>query len=89
MALLSGARNDKNSYLSQKVFDRMKNLFPNVKNSLVPASILLANVYASSGDIEKATDIKVQLHRSGAKKQVGITVTELDGKLLVSLKIVF
>ncbi|CAM4802829.1 unnamed protein product [Rotaria magnacalcarata] len=79
--LLSGARNQKNTKLSQEVVDRMQKLFPNMKSSLVPASILLANVYASAGDIEKATDIKIELHKSGCKKQIGVTVTDIDGKL--------
>ncbi|CAF3445944.1 unnamed protein product [Rotaria socialis] len=81
MPLLSGARNQKNTKLSQEVVDRMQKLFPNMKSSLVAASILLANVYASSGDIEKATDIKIELHKSGGKKQIGVTVTDIDGKL--------
>ncbi|CAF3842091.1 unnamed protein product [Rotaria magnacalcarata] len=81
MPLLSGARNQKYSKLSQEVVDRMQKLFPNMKDSLVAASILLANVYASSGDIGKATDIKIELHKSGAKKRIGVTVTDIDGKL--------
>ncbi|CAM4947453.1 unnamed protein product [Rotaria socialis] len=80
-ALLSGARNNKNSKLSQDVVDRMKKLFPDLKSSLLTASILLANVYASSGDIEKSTDIKMELHKSGAKKQIGVTMTDIDGKI--------
>ncbi|CAF4874568.1 unnamed protein product [Rotaria sp. Silwood1] len=81
-ALLSGARNDKNSKLAQDIVDRMHKLFPDFKNSLVSASILLANVYASSGAMEKTTDIKIQLHTSGAKKKVGLSLTEVDGKIL-------
>ncbi|CAF4242472.1 unnamed protein product, partial [Rotaria magnacalcarata] len=65
VALLSGARNQKNSKLAQEVVDRIRMLFPDVKGSLLPASILLANTYASSGDIEKATNIKIELHKSG------------------------
>ncbi|CAF3947180.1 unnamed protein product [Rotaria magnacalcarata] len=34
-----------------------------------------------AGDIEKATDIKIELHKSGCKKQIGVTVTDIDGKL--------
>ncbi|CAF3372608.1 unnamed protein product [Rotaria socialis] len=81
MALLSGARNEKNTKLSQEVVDRIQKLFPDVKGSLLPAWILLANTYASSGDIEKAADIKIELHRSGAKKKAGVTLTEFDGKI--------
>ncbi|CAF4467336.1 unnamed protein product, partial [Rotaria magnacalcarata] len=35
MALLSGARNAKNAYLSQNIYDRMKNLFPEKKDPLI------------------------------------------------------
>ncbi|CAF2118156.1 unnamed protein product, partial [Rotaria magnacalcarata] len=45
MALLSGARNAKNIYLSQNIYDRMKNLFPQRKNLLISAAVLLANTY--------------------------------------------
>jgi hypothetical protein len=82
---LSGARNQKNSHLSQQIFDRMKKLFPELHNQLATASILLANVYASSGEIEKASDIRIQLHKSGIKKQVGLAWTAPDGKIFVSL----
>jgi hypothetical protein len=51
VALLSGARNEKNSDLSQKVYDRMKKLFPQLINPIASAAILLANVYASTGEI--------------------------------------
>ncbi|CAF5088131.1 unnamed protein product, partial [Rotaria sp. Silwood1] len=81
-ALLSGARNAKNINLSQKVFDRMKNLFADLKHSMISASILLANVYASSGDIEQASNIRIQLHKSGAKKKVGLSLTEIDGIIM-------
>ncbi len=85
MPFLSGARNQKNSHLSQQIFDRMKKLFPELHNQLATASILLANVYASSGEIEKASDIRIQLHKSGIKKQVGLAWTAPDGKIFVSL----
>jgi len=84
---LSGARNQKNSYLSQQIFDRMKKLFPALHNQLATASILLANVYASSGEMEKASDIRIQLHKSGIKKQVGLAWTAPNGQIFVSLQL--
>jgi hypothetical protein len=87
VALLSGARNEKNSHLSQQVFDRMKKLFPELKDSLISASILLANVYASSGELEKASDIRIQLTKSGAKKKIGLTWTVINGQLFVSSRL--
>ncbi|CAM4794541.1 unnamed protein product [Rotaria magnacalcarata] len=81
MALLSGARNEKNSDLSQNIYDRMKNLFPQMTNPLISAAVLLANVYASSGDIDKASDIRIQLNKSGLKKKIGLTWTVTNGEI--------
>ena len=73
VALLSGARNDKNIHLSQKVHNHMKKLFTALSDSLTAASVLLANVYASTGEFEKASQIKTQLNEFGAKKAIGLT----------------
>ncbi|CAF5124791.1 unnamed protein product, partial [Rotaria magnacalcarata] len=83
-ALLSGARNAKNVYLSQNIYDRMKNLFPEEKDPLISAAVLLANVYASSGEIDKASDIRLEIYKSGTKKKVGLTWITVDGQLYVS-----
>ena len=84
MALLSGARNEKNIHVSENVYKRMKKLFPQQKNPLTSAAILLANVYASSGEIEKASDIRLQLHKSGNKKKIGLSWTAINGQIYVS-----
>ena len=84
VTLLSGARNEKNIHLSQSVYNRMKKLFPEMKDPLMAAAILLANVYASSGELDKASDIRIQMHKSGVKKQVGLTWTRVNGELYVS-----
>ena len=73
VALLSGARNERNSQLAQDVFDRMRRLFPQPIPSMVPASVLLANVYAASGDLDRASDIRKALQRSGMRKKVGLS----------------
>jgi hypothetical protein len=86
-ALLSGARNEKNVHLSQQIFDRMKKLFPDLTNPLVSAAVLLSNVYGSSGKIEKASDIKMQLIKSGLKKKIGLSWTSVNGKHFVSLEL--
>ncbi|CAF1222236.1 unnamed protein product [Adineta steineri] len=77
-ALLSGARNFKNTDLSQNLYDRMENFFPQMTSSLTSAAVLLANTYASSGDIDKASNIRNKLHKSGQKKQMGITSTVVN-----------
>ncbi|CAF1982108.1 unnamed protein product, partial [Rotaria magnacalcarata] len=71
MALLSGARNHMNANLAQQIYDRMNEVFPQLDDSLVSAATLLANVYGSIGDIDKASDIRTQLTKSGAKKKIG------------------
>jgi hypothetical protein len=87
VALLSGARNVNNSYLSQNIYDSMKKLFPQMTNPLISAAVLLANVYASSGETDKASDIKIHLNKSGAKKKSGLSWTVSNGQIYVSLSI--
>ncbi len=84
VALLSGARNVNNSHLSQILYDRMKTLFPQTSNPLPAAAVLLANVYTSSGDLEKASDIKDHLRHLGSKKKIGVTWTATNGQIYVS-----
>lgn len=82
--LLSGARNEKNIYLSEQIFHRMKKLFPDLTDSIAPASVLLANVYESTDDTEKASDIQDQLIKSGVKKKIGLSWTVMNGQVHVS-----
>ena len=86
VALLSGARNVSNIHLSQNVYDRMKKLFPQISDPLMSAAILLTNVYASSGHIDKASNIRIQLNKSGLKKRIGLSWTVTNGQLFVSLQ---
>ncbi|CAF4067259.1 unnamed protein product, partial [Adineta steineri] len=79
MALLSGARNANNSELSQNIYDRMRKIFPDMKNSLTSAAVLLANVYTSSGDIDAASNIRNELNRSGTMKKIGLSWTVING----------
>ncbi len=87
MALLSGARNEKDSSLAALVFERMEQLFPGLTDSLTSASVLLANVYGATGDLEKASDIRNKLNKSGVKKQIGISSTVLNGRFYVSCEL--
>ena len=52
---------------------------------MVPAAVLLANVYASSGDAEQASSLRATLNRSGAKKKAGLSWTAVDRKIYVSV----
>ena len=83
VALLSGARNDKNTHLSEQIYGRMRELFPDLSDQLTSAAVLLANVYGSSGDIHKASDIRIELARSGAKKQIGLSWTVVNEQVYV------
>ena len=86
MSLLSGARNQRNSSLSDEIYRRMEKNFPNYKDELVSAAVLLANTYQSAGDLEKATVIKKKLNVEGAKRKRGLSWTEANGKIFVSKK---
>ncbi|CAF4381758.1 unnamed protein product, partial [Rotaria magnacalcarata] len=59
----------------------MKKLFPERKDPLVSAAVLLANVYASSGEMDKASDIRLDIYKSGTKKKVGLTWITVDGQV--------
>ncbi|CAF3517094.1 unnamed protein product [Rotaria socialis] len=83
MALLSGARNEKNIHLSKIVYNRMKKIFPAEQNALIPAAVLLANVYGSLGENNKASEIRIQLEklRSKHKKRVGLAWASVNGQV--------
>ncbi|CAF0915089.1 unnamed protein product [Adineta ricciae] len=81
MSLLSGARNANNQRLSEKMFERMKRTFPHLVDSLTSASVLLANAYASTGELDRALVIRDQLQQSGQRKKVGLVWTELNGEI--------
>ena len=85
MSLLSGARNAMNKQLSEEIFDRMKQHFPDLSNELTSGAILLANVCASSGHGDKASDIRIQLHKTGVKKKTGLSWTVVDGEIHVNI----
>jgi hypothetical protein len=51
---------------------------------LASALVLLANVCASTGDLEKSLNIKRQLSQLGLKRKIGVSWTETDGQVYVS-----
>ncbi|CAF4571363.1 unnamed protein product, partial [Rotaria magnacalcarata] len=68
MSLLSGARNNLNSNLSEIIYKRMKTLFPNAKESLVAGVVLLSNIYSSLGKHEEAKTFRSnQIEELGVK----------------------
>lgn len=84
MALLSGARNEKNAYLAENMYTRMKALFPGCSQPLMAAAVLLANTYASAGETDKSLDVRKELDKSHVKRKVGLTWTFADGQIYVS-----
>ena len=81
---MSGAKKTKNVDLSQNVFDRMQKLFPQSKDTLASAWVLLGNVYAASRDMEKASEIRKAFAESGLQKQTGQSCTTVNGQTFVS-----
>ncbi|CAF1234964.1 unnamed protein product [Adineta steineri] len=83
MSLLSGARNSRQSHLSQEIHKRMKLLFPNEKNLLISASVLLCNISSSLGDHEEAQALRLdRIKEVGNKVKVGLSWTEVNGEVV-------
>lgn len=85
MALLSAARNQMNANLAEQTYDRINKVFPQSNDLFASASVLLANVYESIGDTDKASDIRIQLNKSGIKRKIGLSWTVVNGQIYVSL----
>ncbi|CAF1629199.1 unnamed protein product [Adineta ricciae] len=82
-ALLSGARNVRDSNLSDRVYKKMQQLFPGEKDTLVAGSILLSNIYSSIGDHHRAEDIRVhRIKQFGHNVNVGLSWTSVNNKLV-------
>ncbi|CAF1495639.1 unnamed protein product, partial [Rotaria sordida] len=82
-AILSGARNSHQHILSKKIYDRMKILFPDEKETLKSGSILLCNTYSSVGDYQEAVNIRSKRIRElGIKVKPGVSWTEFNGEIL-------
>ncbi|CAF4449764.1 unnamed protein product [Rotaria socialis] len=87
MAMLSGARNNRNSVLSQRLYNQMKSLFSNKKDDFIAASILLCNTYSSLGQFEQAAHIRsTRIKEFGKNVKVGLTWTEANGELVVKYR---
>ncbi|CAF1016309.1 unnamed protein product [Rotaria sordida] len=83
MALLSSARNNRNHILSEKIYNRMKYLFPNQKQVLQSGAILLSNIYSSFGEYQYAKEFRFnQIKQFGMKTKIGLSWTEVNGELV-------
>ena len=81
---MSGARKAKNVDLCQNVFDRIEKLFPKSTDTLASAWVLLGNVYAASGDMEKASEVRKAFAESGLQKHMGESYIAVNGQSYVS-----
>jgi hypothetical protein len=88
VALLSGARNHGQVVLSQQIYDRMQCLFPGRRDGLVAASVLVSNIYSSSGDQQRAREVRLaRIKQFGRNVLVGVSWTRVNGELAVSVKL--
>ena len=85
VTMLSGARNEKNAYLSQKIFDRIRLLFSHDESHLSSATVLLANTYGLTGNLPRTSEIRMEMSQSNLKKIPGRSSTMINGKIVVSL----
>ena len=67
VAIMSGARTQHNSELSEKFFLQMKKHFPHLKEDLVAASILLSNTYCSTDKSRRSESLKKEVRESSIR----------------------
>ena len=85
MTILSGARNQRNTALGEKIFEKLKKNFPERQHRMVAASILLANTYSSAKDYERSSDIQEHWRNLfQTKREIGTSWTEVNGEISVS-----
>ena len=85
VTMLSGTRNAKHAYLCQKIFDRIRLLFPGNDDRLTSATVLLANTYGLTRDFTRTSELRIELSQSNLKKVPGRSSTIVNGKLVVRL----
>ena len=85
VSMLSGARNQKNTSAAQEYFDRIEKFFPTMKKHRLSAVILLANTYASTGNLTKAAELRKKASQMGIKKTAGLSWTVVNDKIVVSI----
>jgi len=84
VSILSGVRNAGDSVLSNKLYNKMKSLFPHQREQLISGSILLCNTYLSVNEYGQAEDIRSnRLKTLGSNVQVGVAWTAANGEIVV------
>ncbi|CAF1560360.1 unnamed protein product [Adineta ricciae] len=82
MSLLSGARNQNDVSLARQITERIKQLDHVSDDCLSSASVLFGNTLASSGDLEEASKLRLEMNQSGIGKKVGLSWTEVNGEIV-------
>ncbi|CAF1091561.1 unnamed protein product [Adineta ricciae] len=59
----------------------IRNALIDMWNRIVSATVLLSNIYASIGDVEKSADIKTNLSLAGLNKKSGVAWTQTNGQI--------
>ena len=84
VAIMSGARNCRDSIRCERLYSKMKIIFPHHKNELISASILLSNMYASLGNTDQVALIRSdRIKDHGNKVTPGMSWTEKNGEIVV------
>ena len=74
VSLLSGARNRNDVSLVRQITQRIKQLGHLDNDSLASASVLFGNILASSGDLEEASHLRLEMEQSGIRKKSGLVL---------------
>ena len=82
--MMSGARTQCNTALSEKILAKVNTQFPDLPEYSISALILLGNTYSSTGDLNRSLDIRKQIQRSHVKPQIGQSWTCIDNQITVS-----
>ncbi|CAF3905183.1 unnamed protein product, partial [Rotaria sp. Silwood1] len=83
MCLLSGVRNNRNKKLSEKIYNRMKSLFPDEKEGLTSGTILVSNIYSSVGEYQQAKEFRSnQMKELRKKVKSGLSWTDGSGEIV-------
>nr|ACD54792.1 putative vegetative storage protein-like protein [Philodina roseola] len=80
-AMMSGARTQCNTSLSEKLLVKINTRFPDLPERSISALILLGNTYSSTGDSNRSLDIRKQIQRSHVKPQIGQSWTCIDNQI--------
>ena len=83
VSLLSGARNRNDVSLARQITQRIKQLGHLDNDNLASAYVLFGNTLGSSGELQEASQLRLEMNRLGIRKKVGLSWTEVNGEIVV------